>query len=721
MEMHRSRCPLVAVGFFFLVILGTSSAAFDNITFNFSSFDPADTQSFTFYGYASLVKPNIELTANQQNKDIMTGSVGWAMYHKPMHLWDNTTGKIADFTTQFSFIINSQNRNEFGDGVTFFLTFNGSQIENLNGGGGLALPFINYIIAVEFDTFSNAIDPEYDPSSPFKPHIGIDINSVNSSVTDMWEWNKIKEGGEAQARITYDSSTKNLNVLLVDGSSSDSTDSYPTNKNFSSVSYVVDLREHLPEWVSFGFSGSTGYNFEIHEIKSWYFASSLQIPDPPPETSAAPPETSAAPPAIALQSDQVKEKSKTWVWIVIVSCVVAVILSVTIVIIRWFHRSSKEVGNDERAEEDHNAMLIDEELEKMAGPRKFSYKDLAIATNDFERSRLLGEGGFGMVYQGYLSDLKDNVAIKKIRADSKQGLKEYVAEVKAVSQLRHRSLVQLLGWCHRGHELLIIYNFMSNGSLDSHLFKHKTLLTWETRYKIALDVASAILYLHEDWSQCIVHRDIKCSNIMLDSNFDAKLGDFGLARIIDHGKVSQTTTLAGTMGYMAPECVYTGRASKESDVYSFGVIVLEIACGRSVIEPLAKVGPPHLVQWVWELYGDGKLLDAADPVLEGKYNTGEMEMMMVVGLWCCHPDYSLRPSIQEAFKVLKLNGSPPLLPPKMPVPTFASPLNMPQLSLVSSYSANNSYGISLTSQSSAYTSSTSTSDPSPPPLLQKAR
>ncbi|KAK4758560.1 hypothetical protein SAY87_019861 [Trapa incisa] len=190
--------------------------------------------------------------------------------------------------------------------------------QNPRGGERLGLPVLNSssFIAVEFDTFSNK-----NKNDPFKPHIGIDINSLNSSVTDMWEWNKIKEGGEAQAWITYNSSTKNLSVLLVDGSSSDSTDSYPTNKNFSSVSYVVDLSEHLPEWVSFGFSGSTGTYFEINEITSWYFASSLQIPDPPPETSAAPPD-------VALQSAQVKEKSKTWVWGVIVSCVVAVILSV---------------------------------------------------------------------------------------------------------------------------------------------------------------------------------------------------------------------------------------------------------------------------------------------------------------------------------------------------------------------------------------------------------
>ncbi|OWM87717.1 hypothetical protein CDL15_Pgr016413 [Punica granatum] len=207
----------------------------------------------------------------------------------------------------------------------------------------------------------------------------------------------------------------------------------------------------------------------------------------------------------------------------------------------------------------------------ITGLGSFAFLGVIIVIFPFRRHRQLGEGGFGKVHEGYLSKLKTKVAIKKVTPNSTQGMKEYVAEVKAVSQLRHRSLVQLVGWRHRKKELLLIYEFMSNGSLDTHLFKGKSLLTWEILYKIAQDMASSLLYLHEEWAQCVVHRDIKCSNIMLDSSFNAKLGDLGLARIDDHGKGSQTTVLAGTMGYMAPECLYTGKASKESDVYSFCV------------------------------------------------------------------------------------------------------------------------------------------------------
>ena len=258
--------------------------------------------------------------------------------------------------------------------------------------------------------------------------------------------------------------------------------------------------------------------------------------------------------------------------------------------------------------------------------------------------------------------------------------------------LYNRNLVQLIGWCHEKRELLLVYELQPNGSLDSHLFNKKNPpLNWETRFKIARGLAAALLYLHEEWEQCVVHRDIKSSNVMLDSAFNAKLGDFGLARLIDHDKGSQTTIIAGTMGYMAPECVMTGRASKESDVYSFGIVALEISTGRRPIW-----GQVRTVEWVWELYGAGRPLEAADVSLEGcgGYDELEMERLMVVGLWCAHPDDGLRPSMKEVVRLLGFEGeSPPQLPPKMPVPTYGAP---PPPSSVASliYASNATYSSS---------------------------
>ncbi|KAK9933933.1 hypothetical protein M0R45_021102 [Rubus argutus] len=254
-------------------------------------------------------------------------------------------------------------------------------------------------------------------------------------------------------------------------------------------------------------------------------------------------------------------------------------------------------------------------------------------------------------------------------------MKEYAAEVRIISRLRHRNLVQLIGWCHE-KKLLLVYEFMTNGSLDSHLFKQKSLLSWEVRYKIALGLASGLLYLHQEWEQCVLHRDIKSSNVMLDSNFDAKLGDFGLARLVDHGKPSQTTIVAGTRGYMALEYVTTGKASKESDVYSFGVVALEIACGRKPIDVSLEANQIEMVEWVWELYGRGKVNEAADPKLCGRFDEQQMECLMIVGLWCAHPNYNFRPSIQQAIKVLSFEAALPLLSSEMPVATFPLPMSL---------------------------------------------
>ncbi|KAF2320610.1 hypothetical protein GH714_029009 [Hevea brasiliensis] len=179
----------------------------------------------------------------------------------------------------------------------------------------------------------------------------------------------------------------------------------------------------------------------------------------------------------------------------------------------------------------------------------------------------------------------------------------------------------------------VISQFMQNPR-TSHLDAAKRIL----RYVKGTTNYGLLYKKGKEREQCVVHRDIKSSNIMLDSNFNAKLGDFGLARMMEHGKGLQMTVLAGTMGYMAPECLRTGKASRESDVYSFGVVALEIACGRRPINSMANEEEVQMVSWVWELYGRGKLLEAADPRLCGDFDKQEMKKLMIVGLWCVHPD-----------------------------------------------------------------------------------
>ncbi|TVU49140.1 hypothetical protein EJB05_00434, partial [Eragrostis curvula] len=317
---------------------------------------------------------------------------------------------------------------------------------------------------------------------------------------------------------------------------------------------------------------------------------------------------------------------------------------------------------------------VDDDFEEgETGPRQFCYQELAAATENFSDDRRLGRGGFGSVYNGFLTATNRHVAVKLVSETSRQGWKEFAAEVRIISRLRHRNLVQLIGWCHGGDDkLLLVYELMPNGSLDAHLYNTENALAWPARRGVALGVGAALLYLHEDAERRVVHRDVKPSNVMLDASFNAKLGDFGLARLVDDGRRSHTTGVAGTFGYMDPECALAGRASVASDVYSFGVLLLEVACGR---RPAVRVGDDyvHLVQWVWESYGGGSVLDAADARMGGEFDAREVACTMLVGLWCAHPDRSLRPTIRQAINVLRFEAPPPSLPAKMPVATYGPP------------------------------------------------
>ncbi|KAL7227592.1 hypothetical protein ACSBR1_022455 [Camellia fascicularis] len=215
-----------------------------------------------------------------------------------------------------------------------------------------------------------------------------------------------------------------------------------------------------------------------------------------------------------------------------------------------------------------------------------------------------------------------------------------------------------------------------------------------------------------------IKEDVKSSNVMLDSNFNAKLGDFGLARLVDHGKDSQTTILAGTRGYTAPKCVITGKANKESNVYSFGVVALEIACRRKLIDLDVPESQMRMMEWVWDLYGTNRLLeDALDPKICPNFVKEEMECLMIVGLWCAHPDHNLRPSIRQAIHVLNFEATLPILPAKMPVPTYlAPPVNASSLVYGSTTISNSnqfqSSTYSYNTNCSKFTSSSATSSPS---------
>jgi serine/threonine protein kinase len=301
-----------------------------------------------------------------------------------------------------------------------------------------------------------------------------------------------------------------------------------------------------------------------------------------------------------------------------------------------------------------------EDWEEEYGPHRFSYKNLHNATKGFKDTELLGEGGFGKVYIGTLPS-NVQIAVKRVSHDSKQGMKEFVAEIVSMGRLRHRNLVQLLGYCRRRGELLLVYDYMPNGSLDKFLYSNeKPNLNWVQRFRIIKGVAYGLLYLHEEWEQVVLHRDVKASNVLLDAELNGRLGDFGLARLYDHGTNSQTTHVVGTVGYLAPELPRTGRASTCSDVFAFGAFMLEVACGRRPIELQAQ--EVILVDWISEFWRKGDILDASDPRLGGNYVVEEMVMVLKLGLFCSHALPEARPTMRQVTQFLDGDADLPELP-----------------------------------------------------------
>lgn len=223
----------------------------------------------------------------------------------------------------------------------------------------------------------------------------------------------------------------------------------------------------------------------------------------------------------------------------------------------------------------------------------------------------------------------------------------------------------MIGWCHKNGKLLIVYEYMPNGSLDKHLFVGPNVepLGWNLRYKIISGVASALHYLHNEYEQKVVHRDLKASNIMLDSDFNARLGDFGLARALENEKTSyaEAEGVLGTMGYIAPECFHTGKATQQSDVYALGAVILEVVCGQ---RPGAKIAAfQFLVDWVWLLHRDGRLLEAVDRRLGDEYVAEEAHRLLLLGLACSHPIASERPKTQAVLQMISGTVSVPVVPP----------------------------------------------------------
>ncbi|KAJ6893264.1 receptor-like protein kinase [Populus alba x Populus x berolinensis] len=393
-----------------------------------------------------------------------------------------------------------------------------------------------------------------------------------------------------------------------------------------------------------------------------FFNGTLEIlPSPPP------PQISSRP-SLPAPAQGTKSNTARIIVITVVPAVGAVILVICVCL---FIRTRKQREKER----------IENEIES-AESLQFAFSTIRDATEDFSEKNKLGQGGFGAVYKGMLAD-GQAIAVKKLSSNSGQGEVEFKNEVRLLAKLHHRNLVRLLGFCLEGTEKLLIYEFVPNSSLDQFIHdpNKRFILDWDKRYKIIEGIARGILYLHQDSQLRIIHRDLKPSNILLDGNMNAKISDFGMAKLM---KTDQThdaaSRIAGTFGYIAPEYARQRQFSVKSDVFSFGVLVLEIVSGQ---KPSFRDGDDieHLMSHAWRRWREGAALDLIDPILRND-STAAMMRCIHIGLLCVQENVADRPTMASVVLMLS-NSSFTLQIPSKPAFFISRRTYQPASSLIS--------------------------------------
>ena len=591
-------------------------------------------RQFVYNGFHGAINLHLDGLANihpnglLQMTNVSKEKTAHAFFPYPMTFKPNTS-----FSTTFVFAIYPEVANHSGFGIVFVISptmsFQGalpSEYLGLFNYSSNGLPS-NHVFAVELETVRNDVIAGN--------HVGIDVNSLNSVDAAFASYYSDKEGVNKslqllsgkpmQVWIDYDWAEMRVNVTLAPLS-------HPKPSK-SLLSKQINLSSVLLESMYVGFSASTAFLANSHYLLGWSWNQSGKAQDLDPSKL----------PSLPRFRNQRQRLNLTF----LVLLILTVVLLLASAGIAWSIRRKKY-------------QELYESWEREYAPHRFSYKDLFVATKGFRNSELLGVGGFGKVYKGVLPLTFAQIAVKRISHDSRQGIKEFMAEIASMRRLQHRNLVQLLGYCRRKEELLLVYDYMPNGSLDKFLFGSnvKTKLHWSQRFNIIKGVASALLYLHEEWEQVVLHRDVKASNVLLDAEMNARLGDFGLARLYDHNTNPQTTHLVGTMGYIAPEACRTQKPTIFTDVYAFGMFLFEVSCGRRPIDVQAAGGDFFLVDWVYSCWKRGAILEASDPKLEGSYDNEEMELVLKLGLLCAHPKAEQRPTMRQAVHFLRKDATP---------------------------------------------------------------
>ncbi|KAK9666669.1 hypothetical protein RND81_14G202400 [Saponaria officinalis] len=325
--------------------------------------------------------------------------------------------------------------------------------------------------------------------------------------------------------------------------------------------------------------------------------------------------------------------------------------------------------NSENARNDTNcgdAIAAAEFAEEKGPVKSFPYRELCTATGMFDDANWIGEGGFGKVFKGRLES-GEIVAIKQLNHEGLQGSREFIVEVLMLSLLHHPNLMSLKGYCSHGDEKLLVYEYMPKGSLEYHIFDltpDKVPLDWNTRVKVAVDTARGLQYLHHIANPPVIFRDLKPANILLDNEFNARLSDFGLAKLGPVGdKTHVSTRVMGTFGYCAPEYAMSGKLTVKSDIYSFGVVLLELITGRKAFDSNQFSADPNLVNWSRPFFKDRrKFVQLADPAMKGQYPMRCLHHAIAIAAMCLQEQPAFRPLITDVLVALEYLAAQPYHP-----------------------------------------------------------
>ncbi|GMI93321.1 PBS1-Like 23 [Hibiscus trionum] len=330
-------------------------------------------------------------------------------------------------------------------------------------------------------------------------------------------------------------------------------------------------------------------------------------------------------------------------------------------------KSLRSLFNNLSSKRGRGKQKIAEEIQQVGKAKVsahiFTFRELVVATDNFNPDCLIGEGGFGRVYKGYIENIDKIVAVKQLDRNGMQGSREFFSEVLMLSLVNHPNLVNLIGYCADGDQRILVYEYMANGSLEYHLLDvapGKEPLDWNTRMKVAEGAAKGLEYLHDFADPPIIYRDFKASNILLDENFNPKLSDFGLAKLgPTGGKDHVSTRVMGTYGYCAPEYAMTGQLTTKSDVYSFGVVFLELISGRRAIDIERPEEEQNLVAWAEPLLKDRqKFTMIADPLLQENYPVKALFQALAIAAMCLQEDADSRPLIGDVVTAVEFLAKP---------------------------------------------------------------